>query len=127
MLLEKIVATLARRNIAIADASKRVAALGARPVPVEILPAARGLVTARIAHLGGSAVLRGGAPGPFLTDSGNLILDCRFPDIADPAALALALSTIPGALGHGLFLTEIDALYVAGPDGVTREERPAEG
>lgn len=126
MLIEKIVATLARRNIAIADAAKRVARLGTRPVPVEVLPAAQGLVTARAAGLGGSAALREGTAGRFVTDSGNPILDCRFPDIADPAALAEALSAIPGALGHGLFPTEIDALYLAGPDGVIRQERPTE-
>jgi len=124
MLLEKIVATLARRNIAIADASKQVARLGARAVPIEILPAARGLVAAEIVRLGGTAELRLRDGGPWVTDWGHHILDARFPDLADPAVLARALSVIPGALGHGLFLTEIDALYVAASDGVSRQERP---
>ncbi len=126
MLLEKIVATLARRNLAIADGSKQVARLGARAVPIEVLPAALGLVAAEVSRLGGDARLRLAGDAPFHTDSGHRILDARFPDIADPAALAGALSAIPGALGHGLFLTEIDALYVARSDGVSRQERPIE-
>jgi ribose 5-phosphate isomerase A len=124
MLLEKIVATLARRNIAIADASKLVERLGSRAVPIEILPAARGLVAAEIVRLGGTAELRLRDGSPWVTDWGHHILDARFPDLADPAALARALSAIPGALGHGLFLTEIDALYLAASDGVSRQERP---
>ena len=126
MLLEKIVATLARRNIAIADGSKQVARLGGRAVPIEILPAARGLVAAEIARLGGSAALRLRDAAPWVTDWGHHILDARFPHRDDLSALARALSTIPGALGHGLFLTEVDALYVAGSDGVSRQERPIE-
>ncbi|MET3713475.1 ribose 5-phosphate isomerase A [Sphingomonas trueperi] len=124
MLLEKIVATLARRNIAIADGSKRVERLGGRAVPIEILPAARGLVAAEIARLGGAADLRLRDGAPWVTDWGHHILDAQFPNITDATALARALSAIPGALGHGLFLTEIDALYVAGSDGVSRQERP---
>lgn len=124
MLLEKIVATLARRNIAIADASKLVERLGARAVPVEVLPPARGLVAAEISRLGGSPELRLREDAPWVTDWGHHILDARFPTLPDPMTLAGALSAIPGALGHGLFLTEIDALYVAGHDGVTRQERP---
>lgn len=124
MLLEKVVATLARRNIAIADASKQVERLGARAVPVEILPAARGLVAREISRLGGAAELRLRGGDAWVTDAGHHILDARFPDLADPSPLAAALSAIPGALGHGLFLTEIDALYVASSDGVTRQERP---
>lgn len=124
MLLEKIVATLARRNIAIADASKQVARLGTRAVPIEILPAAQGLVCREVNRLGGAPELRLRDGAPWVTDAGHHILDARFPIPADWAALAAALSAIPGALGHGLFLTEIDALYVAGSDGVTRQERP---
>jgi len=124
MLVEKIVATLARRNIAIADASKRVSRLGARAVPIEVLPAAQALVAAEIGRLGGVAQLRMREDAAFVTDWGHRILDSRFAELGDPAALARALSAIPGALGHGLFLTEIDALYCAGSDGVSRQERP---
>lgn len=124
MLLEKVVATLARRNIAIADASKRVDRLGARAVPIEVLQAAQGLVAAEVSRLGGTARLRRNDCGVFVTDSGHRILDATFAEMPDPRRLAQALSAIPGALGHGLFLSEIDALYCAGFDGVCRHERP---
>jgi ribose 5-phosphate isomerase len=49
--------------------------------------------------------------------------DCSFAAIDDPAALAVALSAIPGMLGHGLFLDEIDAAYVGTDDGVIQLSR----
>jgi len=124
MLREKVVAQAARRMIAIADASKAVAQLGARPVPVEVLPLARAFVAARVAALGGRPTLRTGAGGqPWRTEQDNLILDCEFGTIDDWAALAAGLDAIPGALGHGLFLTEIDTLYLGTASGVIRRQR----
>lgn len=126
MLREKILAAASGRMVAIADGSKRVAALGAAPVPVEILPMARSFVAARIAALGAESVLRmGNADRAYRTNQGNLVLDCRFPAIPDPAALALEFQAIPGMLGHGLFLTEIDATYIAEQGVVTKMERNA--
>jgi ribose 5-phosphate isomerase A len=127
MLREKIVASATARMIAIADSSKDVAALGVGPVPVEILPFARAFVERRIAQLGGAPVLRMAvADIPFQTDQGNAVLDCTFGAIADPAGLAAALSAIPGMLGHGLFLHEIDTLYLGTGQGVVRRDRPVE-
>jgi ribose 5-phosphate isomerase A len=124
MLREKVVAQAARRMIAIADASKAVAQLGARPVPVEVLPLARAFVAARVAALGGRPALRTGAGGqPWRTEQDNLILDCEFGTIDDWAALAAGLDAIPGALGHGLFMTEIDTLYLGTASGVIRRQR----
>jgi len=124
MLREKIVAQAARRTIAIADASKAVARLGARPVPVEVLPLARAFVAARVAALGGRPTLRTGAGGqPWRTEQDNLILDCEYGTIDDWPALAVALDAIPGALGHGLFMTEIDTLYLGTASGVIRRQR----
>ncbi len=125
MLREKIVAHAARRMIAVADMTKPVARLGAHPMPAEVLPFARASVARRIAQAGGEPVPRPDASGAlFRTDQGNVVLDCRFGPIADPGALAERLSRIPGLLGHGLFVTEIDALYVATGHGVERRERP---
>jgi len=130
MLREKVVADAAARMIAIADASKAVERLGARPLPVEVLPMASAFVARRIAALGGKPRLRAGTDGPARSDQGNAILDCIFGAIAEPEALAAAIAAIPGALGHGLFLREIDALYLAGAHGVERRDRvprPADG
>ncbi len=125
LLREKIVATASRRMVAIADASKRSPAIGRRPVPVEILPFAGAFVIASIETLGAVATLRTIEGNPVHSDQGNLLADCAFPALADPEATAAALSAIPGLLGHGLFLTEIDALYIADGGSVTCHERGA--
>ena len=49
---EKIVADLAERFVCIADESKRVAVLGAYPLPVEVIPMAAAQVARRLAELG---------------------------------------------------------------------------
>jgi ribose 5-phosphate isomerase A len=119
MLREKIVAAAARRMVVIADGSKRVAAIGAAKVPVEVLPFAAAFVAARLAALDARVERRAGV----VTDNGNIVLDARFGGLPDPRATACAIDAIPGALGHGLFLDEVDAAYVAAHGVVTRLER----
>lgn len=121
MLREKIVAAASKRMVVIADGSKHVARIGAAKIPVETLQFAHAFVAARLEKLGGAPVLRAG----FITDQGNCILDCCFPRDADKDALAAQIDAIPGALGHGLFLTEVDAAYIAADGVVTRLERGA--
>ena len=114
MLREKCVAASAKRMVVIADSSKQVAQLGTTmPVPCETLPFAQGFVAGALEGLGARVALRMKDGAPVRTDQDNLILDCHFGLIADPAVLAAQLSAIPGMLGHGLFVTEVDALYVA--------------
>lgn len=124
LLREKIVATASLRMVAIADSSKFSAAIGSCRVPVEVLPFAREFVVRSIAALGAKPELRM-AGGQFArSDQGNLLVDCRYPALHDPAMTARQLSDIPGVLGHGLFLAEIDALYIARGGRVERHERP---
>ncbi len=124
MLREKIVAASATRMIAIADASKRVERLGAARLPVEILSFARSFVAHAIRGLGGEAVLRPAGNGaPYRTDQDNIVFDCAFAGIDDPAGLAARISAIPGVLGHGLFVEEIDALYLGTAAGVVKSDR----
>jgi len=123
LLREKIVAAASLRMIVIADASKKVARLGAFPLPVEVVPfglaATRRHIERALADLGlgGELRLRGGA-APFVTDGGHLILDCALSAIPEPERLALALSVIPGVVEHGLFIGYARAAIVAGPTGV---------
>jgi len=121
MLREKLVAAASRRMVVVADGSKRVAAIGAAKLPVEVLPFGRAFVLAALAEAGGRPVVREG----FVTDNGNLVADCRFGAVA-PARVAGLLAEIPGVLGHGLFLHEVDAAYVAADGVVTRLERHAD-
>jgi len=124
MLREKIVAASAARMIVIADGSKRVAAIGAAKLPVEVLPFARSFVARRLADLGAAVTLRGGNEAPFLTDQQNLVLDCSFATLDDPLALDATLAATPGVLAHGLFLREIDSAIICEQGQVTRIDRP---
>lgn len=130
LLREKIVAVASGRMIVIADATKRVGTLGNFPLPVEAvrfgLGATRNLVGALAADAGcsGEIKLRLGQDGqPFITDSGNVLLDCAFGRIDNPEALDEALKRVPGVVENGLFLGIADAAIIAGPDGVSLIER----
>lgn len=125
MLREKIVAAASDRMIVVADGSKRVDAIGRAKLPVEVLPFALASVGRALEALGANAALRQEEGAPFRTDQGNLVLDCRFVAFPDADRLAAKLSAIPGLLGHGLFLREVDAVYIADNGVVTRLERSA--
>ena len=112
LLREKIVACAADRLVVIVDSNKTVECLGAFPLPVEAIPFAREQVRRRIAALGASAALRTDSAGPFITDEGNHILDCRFGRIDDVSGLAAQLSAIPGIVEHGLFIGMADDVIV---------------
>ena len=127
MLREKCVAAAAARMVVIADSSKKVSRLGTTmPVPCEILPFAQASVGRALADLGARVVLRVRDGAPYRTDQDNLIFDCHFGPITDPEGLAAALSSIPGMLGHGLFVTEVAGLYCA-KDGSATFTRRNEG
>ena len=130
LLIEKIVATASGRMVVIADATKQVDTLGQYPLPVEIVRFGFGATRNMIEVLAGDAGCRGEIKQrmrsdgqPFVTDSGNFILDCAFGRIEEPEALDEALKLIPGVVENGLFLGIADAAIVAGPDGVVVLER----
>jgi ribose 5-phosphate isomerase A len=126
LLREKIVAMASDRMIVIADDSKQVETLGAFPLPIEVIPF--GLkatvnmidVLSRDVGCSGELAVRIGSDGkPFVTDSGNLIVDCKFGRIPDPESLDDALKLIPGVVENGLFLGVADVAIIAGEGGVT--------
>jgi len=119
---EKIVDASADRLLVVADPTKEAETLS-HPVPVEVLSAARTTVAASVRELGGEPTLRRAErkDGPVVTDNGNLVLDCAFGDIDDPAALGRALASLPGVVEHGLFVGLADEVHVGHEDGVTVE------
>lgn len=126
LLREKIVATASGRMIVIADATKRVETLGAYPLPLEVVPfgltATRNMIIALAADVGCEGEIRvrmlpGGKP--FLSDGGNLILDCEFGRIEEPEDLDEALKLIPGVVENGMFLGIADLAIIAGEGGIT--------
>lgn len=129
LLREKVVASLSKRVVIIVHAAKVVESLGAAfPLPVELAPFARLPVRRSLVALGAEPMLRVDENGqPFLTDNGNEIFDCAFEGgIADPEALALALSGIPGVVESGLFLGLCDELVIGRPDGTVEIRRRAD-
>ncbi|WP_375465108.1 ribose-5-phosphate isomerase RpiA [uncultured Methylobacterium sp.] len=127
LLREKIVACASRRMVVIADAAKRVATLGAFPLPIEVnafgLGATRIGVAAAIDRAGcaGAVDLRRGPNGaPLVTDGGHHILDARLGRIPDPETLSARLWAVPGVVEHGLFLGIASAAILAGE----RDGRP---
>jgi ribose 5-phosphate isomerase A len=120
LLREKVVARASRRVVIIADSSKRVTALGAFPLPVEVVPFSVPWVLDAIADLGGVGAVhsdRSGLARPLATDQGNWVLDCRFGTIQDAARLEARLERIAGVVEHGLFLGIAHKALVA--DGTT--------
>jgi ribose 5-phosphate isomerase A len=100
---EKIVASVARKFVCIADGSKLVGMLGAFPLPVEVIPMARAVVARKLAELGGEPRLRLKDGQPLLTDNGCMIIDMVGLKIADPAALETQINNIVGVVTVGLF------------------------
>lgn len=112
---EKIVAACADEFVCIVDESKLVRSLGAFPLPVEVIPMARGLAARALARLGGKPEWRQG----FTTDNGNIILDVHGLRIQDPLALEREINNIVGVVCNGLFAANAaDLVLVAGRRGV---------
>jgi ribose 5-phosphate isomerase A len=116
---EKIVAAASQREIILVGREKLVGKLGSRgKLPVEILPFAIGLCRRRLMALGCKPELRRNGGGPFLSDSGNYILDCAIAPLDDPQQLENEIRAIPGVVGTGLFLGMTDLVLVAEGDSV---------
>jgi len=103
LLREKIVATISKAFICIADASKSSEVLGSFPLPVEVTPFAYQVTAYLLEKLGCTPKLRMQADQPFITDNQNYIIDCKFDKIEDPAALTIQINQIPGVVENGLF------------------------
>jgi len=131
LLREKIVAAASDQVIIIADDTKQVAKLGRFPLPVEVAPFGLRATMAMVEVLAGEAdatgpiTLRRGLDGaPFVTDSGNHVLDCAFGVINAPELLADLLPLAPGVVEHGLFLDLADLAIIASDEGLTAVEAP---
>ena len=112
---EKIVAAASRRFVCIIDDQKLVERLGRLPLPVEVIPMARGHVARQLLRLGGQPALREGV----VTDNGNHILDIRGLSITDPVALETEINQIAGVVTVGLFARRpADVLLVGTAHGV---------
>lgn len=126
LLREKIIAHAAKKFIVIADKSKRVPALGAFPLPVEISPFSWALTVAALRRTlseqgfaNAALELRSKDGAPVKTDGGNLIIDCKLGRIDNPPALEKALAAIPGVLESGLFCGMTHMVIYGDEEGVS--------
>lgn len=124
MVRERIVAAAAKSRIIIVGKDKLVRALGERgAVPLEVIPMAEGIVMRRVEALRLVPRLRLDESGsrPFITDNGNVIVDCTLsaPIKRATAARKLerALLDIVGVVDTGLFLGMSDRVVVGRADG----------
>jgi len=102
---EKIVATAADKFLILVGPEKLVDQLGAHgKLPIEVVPFARGPCSRALEALGYPSEVRAMNGEPFVTDNGNLILDCRIPTLADPFEVERQILAAPGVVETGLFL-----------------------
>jgi ribose 5-phosphate isomerase A len=121
MVGEKIVAAASRREIILVGSEKLVPVLGKRGIlPVEVIPFAVGFCKRRLTALGCRPQVRltDGVRVPFVSDSGNYILDCGVEPITDPQPLEDAIRAIPGVVGTGLFIGIAERVLVGDADSV---------
>jgi len=110
----------ARRFVVVGDVTKLVPLLGKHfPLPIEIVPFALPLIRKRLETLEATVQLRHKEEQVFVTDNGNMILDCSFPrGIQEPGELQTQLKRITGVVETGLFLNMAERAIIGGPEGV---------
>lgn len=118
LLREKIVALLTKREIIIADSSKKVDLIGKFKVPVEVIPFASSYVLRRIELLKGVGEIRRTKDSPFITDQGNYIIDADFGLISNPVYLSEKLNEIEGLVAHGIFIGLASKVIMGNKDSI---------
>ena len=111
---EKIVAAQSAQFVCIADESKLVQALGAFPLPVEVIPMATARIVRQFQAMGASAVVRQVNGQPLVTDNGQHIVDVKGLKIADPLAFESEVNNWPGVVTVGVFAHQKAAVCLLG-------------
>jgi ribose 5-phosphate isomerase A len=112
---EKILATYAKKFIAIVDESKMVQYWGDFPVAVEVLPMARSAVARELMKLKCSPNYREG----FITDNGNIILDVYQLELLEPKVMESQINQIVGVVENGIFAHRVaDEVFMATQEGI---------
>ena len=117
LLRENILISAAKKVVIMADSSKFVKNFN-RSIPVEVHPLARTTASKTIQKLGGKPELRSLDRGyPFITENGNVILDCNFGTIKNPKSLQQKIIDIAGVMEVGIFTRKPDVIYKAKSNG----------
>jgi ribose 5-phosphate isomerase A len=124
LLREKILAYNSREFIVIVDESKLVDQLGKFKLPVEVTSFGVSFTIAQLERLGCNADIRKRNAENYITDNGNLVIDCNFQQIIDVEQTSLLIDAIPGVVEHGLFsCTMVSKIIVGFENGITKELR----
>ena len=110
---ERAVLAAARSELIVADATKRVATLGGRPLPLDLDPASIFETVSAIERVADAAVaLRTstGKDGPVLSESGGVLADLEVPDGRTISAeLDGLLRAVERRAGHRVLPTQPEA------------------
>lgn len=117
LLRENILFSAANKVVIMADKTKFVKKIN-RSIPVEVHPLARNTVLKSLKNLKGIPKIRELDRGyPFITENGNIILDCDFGTIENPSRLAVKIKQIAGVMEVGIFTRKPDVIYKAKANG----------
>jgi ribose 5-phosphate isomerase A len=116
LLREKILAFNSKDFLVIVDSSKLVDHLGKFLLPVEIIPFAMELTLKQLRKLDCSTTVRMDGGNPYITDNGNIIIDCDFKKIAQVEQLHHSINSIPGVVENGLFIRNMVSKVIVGYD-----------
>jgi ribose 5-phosphate isomerase A len=120
LLREKILAMNSKKFIVIIDESKRVENLGHFPLPVEIVKFASNFTISKLRELKCDLRVRMINDKEYITDNGNLIVDCNFEKILEPIELNKHINLIPGVVDNGLFTQMAISVVVGYNNGITK-------
>jgi len=116
LVMEKLLATVAKQFVVVADKSKLVKRIGEKfVIPIEVMPGAWKIVKYQLEQHGatGDIRLNAGQDNVALSAQGNYILDMKFPPSADDQALNGLLNATPGIVEHGVFYGVASQVLVA--------------
>lgn len=119
---EKIIASMAKEMIVIADSTKLVKKLGAKPLPVEIIPFGAEATKKHLEDLGFFGKWRTNEQKTnFLTDNHNWILDITLSSHCEnPELDHRKIKDIPGVVDTGFFINLATRIIIGNEDGSTK-------
>lgn len=119
LLREKIIASISKEMLIIADFTKKVKYLGKFPVPVEMIPFAYQSTIYKLEQLGYRGFLRRNKEGKiFITENGNYIFDIQLRKLCeDPEKENNRIRNIIGIVETGFFISMATKIIIGHSDG----------
>jgi len=100
---EKIIASIAKQFICIADSSKQVNILGKFALPIEVIPVAYPIIYEYLKSIGANPILRKKDDKIFISENHAYIIDAHGLIIDNPLELESKLNNLAGVITNGIF------------------------